>query len=76
MDNYERPQDCGKDKGRPKGWLYDWESMATMEMQNLETRLVESSLVVYVPFVCVCVCVCVCVSLLSLIDTKRQSLCQ
>jgi hypothetical protein len=27
-----------KDKGMPKGWLYDWEDMAMMGRQNSETR--------------------------------------
>jgi len=27
-----------RDKGMLKGWLYDWEGMATMGRQNLETR--------------------------------------
>ena len=33
---------CGRGKGMLKGWLYDWESVATMERQNPETRWVES----------------------------------
>ena len=31
----------------PKGWLYDWESIASMERQNPETRWPESLLDVY-----------------------------
>jgi hypothetical protein len=27
-----------EDKGMPKGWLYNWEGMATMGKQNPETR--------------------------------------
>jgi hypothetical protein len=27
------------DKGKPKGWLYDWEDIAAMGKQNPETRL-------------------------------------
>jgi hypothetical protein len=44
----------------PKGWLYDWEGMATMGRQNPETRSVESLLVL-----------CLCVSSLSLIDAQK-----
>jgi len=32
----------------PKGWSFNWESMATREKGNLETRCMESLLVVYV----------------------------
>jgi len=39
---------CGKDKGMPNGWSFNWESMATEERENLETRCVDSLLVLYV----------------------------
>jgi hypothetical protein len=43
----------------PKGRLYDWEGIATMERQNPETRWVESSFFS------------ICVSSLSLIDAQK-----
>jgi hypothetical protein len=49
----------------PNGWSFNWESMATKERENLETRSVGTLLVVYVLLM----------SLLSLIDVKRQFLC-
>src|SRR2546423_10289519 len=39
---------CGRDKGMPNGWSFNWESMATKERENLETRCVDSLLVLYV----------------------------
>jgi hypothetical protein len=44
----------------PKGRLYNWEGTTAMGRQNLETRFVESLLVV-----------CLCVSSLSLIDAQK-----
>jgi hypothetical protein len=44
----------------PKGRLYNWEGTTTMGRQNLETRVVESFLVV-----------CLAVSSLSLIDAQK-----
>jgi hypothetical protein len=35
---------CGRDRGMPKGRLYDWEGIAMMGRQNLEIRWVESLL--------------------------------
>ena len=54
---------CGRGKGMLNGWLFNWVSTATREMESLETCCVENLLVVYV-----------CVSLLSLIDAKRHFL--
>lgn len=51
---------CGRDKGMPNGWSSNWESIAMRKRESLETRSVESLLVVYV----------LCVSL-SPIDAKR-----
>jgi hypothetical protein len=51
---------CGRDKGVLKGWLYDWEGIATMERQNSEARWVESLLVLYLS-----------TSSLSLIDAQK-----
>jgi len=48
----------------PNGRLYDREGMAMIRRQNLETRWVESLLVVLY----------LCVSLLSLIDAQRTVL--
>jgi hypothetical protein len=39
---------CGRDKSIPNGWSFNWESMATREMESLERRCVASLLVVYV----------------------------
>jgi hypothetical protein len=47
----------------PKGWLCDWEGIATMEGRTQRHILVESLLVVYL-----------CVSSLSLMILKRQFL--
>jgi hypothetical protein len=55
---------CRRDEGVPDGWSFNGESMATREMAGLETRWVESLLVVHL-----------CLSLLCLVDAKRQFLC-
>jgi hypothetical protein len=39
---------CGRDKGMPNGGSFNWENMTTGESESLETRCVESLLVVYV----------------------------
>jgi hypothetical protein len=49
------------DQGIPNGWLFNWASMATREMESLEARWVESFLVVYA----------LCVRLLSPIEAPR-----
>jgi hypothetical protein len=49
----------GGDKGMPNGWSFNWGSMTTKERAGLETRCVESLLVVYL-----------CVSLLCLGDAE------
>ena len=46
----------------PNGWWFDWESLAMRERAGLETRCVESLLVVYLY-----------VSLLCLVDAKDRS---
>jgi hypothetical protein len=51
---------CERDKGMPKGWLYDWEGVATMERQNPETRFCRTL-----------ACSSICVSSLSLIDAQK-----
>ena len=51
---------CERDKGVPKGRLYNWEDTTAIGRQNLETRWAESLLVV-----------CLCVSSLSLIDAQK-----
>jgi hypothetical protein len=38
---------CGRGKGIPNGWSFNWNGMATRERAGLETRCVESLLVVY-----------------------------
>jgi hypothetical protein len=43
----------------PNGWSFNWESMATREREGLQTRCVESLLVVYLS-----------VSLLCLVDAR------
>jgi hypothetical protein len=50
---------CGRDRGMPKGRLFNWEGMATMGRQNPETRWVESCLFS------------ICVTSLSLIDAQK-----
>lgn len=52
---------CGRDKGIPNSWWFNWESIATSEGECLETRCVGRLLVVYV-----------CVSLLSLVDAMDK----
>jgi len=42
-----RSQYCGRDRGMPNGRLYDWEGIATVEMQDPETRWAGNLLVVY-----------------------------
>ena len=51
---------CERDKGVPKGRLYNWEGTTAVGGQNLETRLIESLLVI-----------CLAVSSLSLIDAQK-----
>src|ERR1700733_2383364 len=41
-----RLQYCEGDKGMPNGWSFNWGSMTTKERAGLETRCVESLLVV------------------------------
>jgi hypothetical protein len=45
---------CGRDKGMPNGWSFNWESMTTRERESPGTCCVESLHVVYMSCVSFC----------------------